>query len=45
MKQRVWRLAVVSLLIGGVTCSREAEDSGKPRIAFVTNGVAVINVK
>ena len=40
MKQRLWRLAVVSLLIGGATCNREAQDSGKPRIAFVTNGVA-----
>ncbi len=40
MKQRLWRLAGVTLLIGGVTCSREAQDSGKPRIAYVTNGVA-----
>ena len=40
MKQRLWRLAVVSLLIAGAACIREAQDSGKPRIAFVTNGVA-----
>ena len=31
---------MVSLLVTGVTCNREAQDSGKPRIAYVTNGVA-----
>ena len=40
MKRRLWRLAVVSLLVTGVTCNREARDPGKPRIAYVTNGVA-----
>ena len=40
MKRRFWRFAVVSLLVTGVTCNREARDPGKPRIAYVTNGVA-----
>ncbi len=40
MKRRLWRFAVVSLLVTGVTCNREARDPGKPRIAYVTNGVA-----
>ena len=31
---------MVSLLVTGVTCNRKVQDSGKPRIAFVTNGVA-----
>ena len=40
MKSRLWSLAVVSLLVMEVTCNRAARDPGKPRIAYVTNGVA-----
>ena len=40
MKRRLWRFAVISLLVTGVTCNREARDPEKPRIAYVTNGVA-----
>ncbi len=40
MRRGLFRLTVFSLLVTGLACSREARDPGRPRIAFVTNGVA-----
>ena len=40
MKRQLLKLTVLVLLIAGMGCGGKPRDSGKPRIAYVTNGVA-----